>query len=124
MFMRLEDQPRKTLTTLVVKERRTKMVMATAVPLKSTGRFVVERVGAFIKELGIDHLDILAKSDPEPSIKKVVEDVGKHRGGGSGRRIAELSCKAFGFERRCRAMYSVSSRSSQGTERCTRSQDW
>ena len=52
------------------------MVMATAVPSKSTGRFVVERVGAFIKELGIDHLDIVAKSDQEPSLKKLVEDVG------------------------------------------------
>jgi len=91
MFMGPENQPGKTLTILVVKERRTKMVMATAVPSKSTGRFVVERVGAFIKELGIDHLDIVAKSDQEPSIKKLVEDVGKSRGGSSGRWITEFS---------------------------------
>ena len=91
MFMGPENQPGKTLTILVVKERRTKMVMATAVPSKSTGRLVVERVGAFIKELGIDHLDIVAKSDQEPSIKKLVEDVGKSRGGGSGRWITEFS---------------------------------
>jgi len=91
MFMGPENQPGKTLTILVVKERRTKMVMATAVPSKSTGRFVVERVGAFIKELGIDHLDIVAKSDQEPSIKKFVEDVGKSRGGSSGRWITEFS---------------------------------
>ena len=64
------------------------MVMATAVPSTSAGRFIVERVGAFIKELGINHLDIAAKSDQEPSIKKVVEDVGKHRGEGSGRWVA------------------------------------
>ena len=67
------------------------MVMATAVPSKGTGRFIVERVCAFIKELGIDHLDIVAKFDQEPSIKKVVEDVGKHRGEGSGRWITEFS---------------------------------
>ena len=77
MFMGPENQPGKTLTILVVKERRTKMLMATAVLSKSTGRFVIERVGTFIEELGIDHLDIVAKSDQEPSIKKLVEDVGR-----------------------------------------------
>ena len=91
MFMGPDDQPGKTLTILVVKERRTKMLMATAVPSKSTGKFVIARVGAFIRELGIDHLDIVAKSDQEPSIKKLVEDVGKSRGGGSGRWITEFS---------------------------------
>ena len=91
VFMGPENQPGKTLTILVVTERRTKMVMATAAPSKSTRRFVVERVGAFIKELGIDHLDIVAKSDQEPPITQVVEDVGKHRGEGSGMRITEFS---------------------------------
>ena len=37
MFMGPEDKPRETLTILVVKERRTKMLMATAIPSKSTG---------------------------------------------------------------------------------------
>ena len=48
-------------------------------------------MGAFIRELGIGHLDTVAKSDQEPSIKKLVEDVGRSRGEGSGRWIAELS---------------------------------
>ena len=52
------------------------MLMATAIPSKSTGKFVVARVGAYIRELGIGHLGIVAKSDQEPSIKKLVEDVG------------------------------------------------
>jgi len=91
MFMGPEDKPRETLTILVVKERRTRMLMATAIPSKSTGKFVVARVGAFIRELGIGHLDIVAKSDQEPSIKKLVEDVGRSRGEGSGRWIAEFS---------------------------------
>ena len=77
MFMGPEDKPGETLTILVVKERRTKMLMATAIPSKSTGKFVIARVGAFIREHGIDHLDIVAKSDQEPSIKKLVEDVGR-----------------------------------------------
>ena len=91
MFMGPEDKPRETLTILVVKERRTKMLMATAIPLKSTGEFVVARAGAFIRELGIGHLDIVAKSDQEPSIKNLVEGVGRSRGEGSGRWIAEFS---------------------------------
>ena len=91
MFMGPEDKPGETLTILVVKERRTKMLMATAIPSKSTGKFVIARVGAFIRELGIGHLDIVAKSDQEPSIKKLVEDVGRSRGEGSGRWIAEFS---------------------------------
>ena len=52
------------------------MLMSTAMPSKSTGQFITARVGAFIRELGIGHLDIVAKSDQEPSIKKLVEDVG------------------------------------------------
>jgi len=91
MQMGKENQPRQTLTILVVKERRTKMLMATVVPSKSTGRFVAERVNAFIKELGIEHLDVVAKSDQEPAIKKVVEAVGRHRGEGAGRWITEFS---------------------------------
>ena len=63
MFMGPEDKPRETLTILVVKERRTKMLTATAIPSKSTGKFVIARVGAFIREFGLDHLDIVAESD-------------------------------------------------------------
>ena len=91
MQMGKENQPRQTLTILVVKERRTKMLMATVAPSKSTGRLDAERVNAFIKELGIEHLDVVAKSDQEPAIKKVVEAVGRHRGEGAGRWITEFS---------------------------------
>ena len=91
MFMGPENKPGETLTILVVKERRTKMLMSTAMPSKSTGQFITARVGAFIRELGIGHLDIVAKSDQEPSIKKLVEDVGRSRGAGAGRWITEFS---------------------------------
>ena len=65
--------------------------MATVVPSKSTGRFVAERVCAFMKEFGIEHLDVVAKSDQEPSIKKLVESVGRHRAEGARRWITEFS---------------------------------
>ena len=67
------------------------MLMATVFPSKSTGRFVAERVCAFMQELGIDQLDVVAKSDQEPSIKKLVESVGRHRAEGAGRWITEFS---------------------------------
>ena len=91
MQMVKENEPGRTLTILVVKERRTRMLMATVVPSKSTGRFVAERVCAFMKELGIDQLDVVAKSDQEPSIKTLVESVGRHRADGAGRWITEFS---------------------------------
>ena len=91
MQMGKENQPRQTLAIPVVKERKARMLVATVAPSKSTGRFVTERVNAFIKELGIEHLDVVAKSDQEPAIKKVFEAVGRHRGEGAGRWITEFS---------------------------------
>ena len=42
MQMGKENQPRQTLAILVVKERRTRMLIATVAPSKSTGRFAAE----------------------------------------------------------------------------------
>ena len=117
MFMGQEDQPKQTLRILVAKERRTKMVMATVVPSKSTGRFVAERINAFIKEIGVERVDIVAKSDQEPSIKRVVEDVGRHM-----RRrswtvdYGIVACGQFRVERSGRARYSVGTRPSESAE--------
>jgi hypothetical protein len=46
-FMGEEDEPGKCVTMLVVRERSSRMTLATAVPSKSTGQFVVNRVMAF-----------------------------------------------------------------------------
>ena len=63
MQMGKENGPGRTLTILVVKESRTRMLLATVVPSKSVGRFVAERVFAFMKELRIEQLDVVVKSD-------------------------------------------------------------
>lgn len=68
-----------TLTMLVAKERRTKAVMATVVPSKSTGEFVARRIIAFMKELGCNYIPVAMKSDQEPAIMKTVEDVTRMR---------------------------------------------
>ena len=62
-----------TITMLVAREKKTKMVMSAAVPSKSTGRFVVDRVWAFMQELGIEAQDVVVKTDQEPAIKHLVD---------------------------------------------------
>jgi hypothetical protein len=78
-FMGEEDEPKKCVTMLVVRERRSRMTLATAVPSKSTGQFVVNRVMAFMKEIGVENLDVIAKSDQEPAIKHLIDE-GKGEG--------------------------------------------
>ena len=82
-FMGDEGDAGNTIPMLVAKVRDNKMVLATAVPRKSTGEFVVDRVMAFLREVGIDKLDIIAKSDQEPAIMSVVEGVGSRKALGS-----------------------------------------
>ena len=81
MFMGKEDEPGKLMTTLVVKEKKTKMKMASVVPTKSTGEFIIERVLAlaFTKEIGIDAIDVVARSDQEPAVKRLIEEIGRRK---------------------------------------------
>ena len=68
IFVGDENEASETVAVLVVKERHTGMVMATAVPSKTIGRFVTERVVAFLEEIGGLHGDIIMKTDQEPAI--------------------------------------------------------
>ena len=90
-FMGDENDVGNTATILVARERKTRMTMATVVPAKSTGKFVVERVWAFMKEVGIQSLDVIAKSDQEPSIKKLIDEIGRRKAEAGGRWIPENS---------------------------------
>ena len=90
-FVGDEGQAGKTITMLVARERRTRMTMATAVPSKSTGTFVVERVLAFMKELGIEGQDVIVKTDQEPAIKHLVDEIGRRKAEMGGRWIKENS---------------------------------
>ena len=78
-FMGDEHDAGNTVTILVVRERRTRMTLSTVVPAKGTVAFVVERFRAFLKELGIEHLDVIKKSDQDPSIKKRVGEIGERK---------------------------------------------
>ena len=90
-FVGEEGEAGKTVTMLVARERKTRMTMATAVPTKSTGKFVVERVWAFMREMGIEHLDVIVKSDQEPAIKHLVDEIGRRKAEAGGRWIRENS---------------------------------
>ena len=80
------------LTTLVGKERKTGCVMATAVPTKSsTGRFSIDKILDFVDEVGDSAAQIIIKSDQEPSIVSLAEDVVKARE--EGRTVVEESPK-------------------------------
>jgi hypothetical protein len=93
MFIGQEGEPGVTVPVLVVRERSTRMTMAAVVPTKSTGTFVAKRVLAFMHEVGIAYGDLVVKSDQEPAIKSIINEVGRMRAasGCSGRYIDEDS---------------------------------
>ena len=91
-FMGCEHEPGKTVPIVAVKERSSKMVMASVVPRKSSGTFVSKRIMAFLKEVGCEFGDIVVKSDQEAAIKAVVADVGRLcAAGGGGKFVVEHS---------------------------------
>ena len=80
-------------TVLVGKERKSQSVMASAVPMKgfTTGKFTVDKCLEFIDENGDREMSIVVKTDQEPSIEYVVNDLVKERS--EGKTIVEESPK-------------------------------
>ena len=90
-FMGDEADAGNTVPMLVARVRGIRMTLATAVPRKSAGTFVVSRVIAFLKEVGIEKLDIIAKSDQEPAIVSLVDAIGRQKAILGGRWVVECS---------------------------------
>ena len=87
-----ENDPGNTLPVLCARSRGCKMTLASAVPRKSTGTFVAKRILAFLREIGLEHGDIVIKSDNEPAIVAVLDDLAALRAASStGRIIRENS---------------------------------
>ncbi len=76
VFMGPKDQPRETVTCLVVREAIATMTMATAVPSKSVDQFVVRRALAFLAEVGRLRRGAIVKSDQESSTTSIVARTG------------------------------------------------
>merc|ERR1712026_433179 len=73
------------LAVLVAKERSTGLVMATVAPRKSEGTWLGSRVMAFMRECGCEVEPVIMKSDNEPALVKVIEEVGRLRAAKGGR---------------------------------------
>ena len=85
-FMFMGDEgSEKTLAMLVVKERMAKAVMACVAPRKSSGQWLAGRVMAFLREVGCEVEKMTMKTDSEPALVKVVEEVGRLRAAKGGR---------------------------------------
>lgn len=78
MFMGEEGVSDK-LTVLVVRERLSKMTLATVVASKTTGEFAATRVVAFMREIGCDQVRITVKTDNEPALVALVSEIGRAR---------------------------------------------
>ena len=76
-FLGREDDPQKTMAVLVAKERTSKMIISAAAPRKTTGTYIAKRVAGFFREVGCLHGDMVVKSDQEPALRSIVEDVGR-----------------------------------------------
>ena len=92
MFIGPKDAPGMTKTCLVIREAETRMTLAIMVPAKGRQTYVIDRVLAFLEEIGHLSGSVIVKSDQEASLKALVEDIGRARGTrSSGRWIVENS---------------------------------
>ena len=72
------DQP--VVIILMAKERESKMCMATMVPMKGAPiEFPTRRALAFLKEIGLENLDVVFKSDKENAIGDLLSKIAKRR---------------------------------------------
>jgi len=68
------------LTVLAMRERDSRMSLFTVVPRKgATGEYAARRAAGFCKELGFIASPIIIRSDQEPAIKSLVEDIARWR---------------------------------------------
>ena len=92
MFFGPKDSPGDTVPCLVMREVVSNMVMAAVVLRKTNGLFVAKRALAFLSEVGCFHGDLIVRSDQEPAITSLVNEVGRLRGAaGGGKFIVEAS---------------------------------
>ena len=66
-----------TLKVLVGRMRGEKMTMSSVHPTKTTGEFIAKRVLSFIRECGCEMVDITVKTDQEPVIMTMVENLAR-----------------------------------------------
>ena len=71
---------KKTRSILIAKDKESRMIMSSVVPVKGTrDDFVAKRVRAFIRELGFEHVTITLRGDQEPAIQDLMNEVARIR---------------------------------------------
>ena len=86
MFMGDEEE-RNTLTFWVAGERATRAVLSTVVPKRSTGDWTCRRLMTWLREIGLEFVDIIVKSDNEPVLTTLIESRSTLRAMKSGSRM-------------------------------------
>ena len=75
-FMGSEASTEKVLTILVARDRDSRMICSTVVPrIGTTGDFATKRINACINEIGYEFVEVTIKSDQEPAIKALIDDI-------------------------------------------------
>jgi hypothetical protein len=92
MFVGDEGRPGETKACLVMREATTRMTLSLMVPCKGKDVYVLDRIVAFLEEIGCLHGDVVVKCDQESSIQSLVDGIAKMKGiKGSGKLIIENS---------------------------------
>ena len=70
----------KTKVIIMTKHRDSKSVLASVVPVKGASNdFAARRICAFLRELDLEHTDLVLRSDQEPAIADLLNDVSRKR---------------------------------------------
>ena len=85
MFMG-EEQEGKALAILVAREKHTKCTFSIVAPRKGTDHCVPRRLLAWMREIGLEHNDVVIRSDNEPALLTLIDAWSRQRvveGGGN-----------------------------------------
>ena len=81
-FPSSEDNPEETMTVFVIKQKQYKFLAASVVPCKGNAKevnFAATCLNDCIRELGHDNVDVVVKSDNEPVLNTIREQVAASR---------------------------------------------
>ena len=103
MFMG-EEKEGKTLAFLVPRERETRAVLSAMVPRKTTGEWICRRLMAWLREIGLESVDVIVKSDNEPALTSLIASWSTKRAMTRRSRmiIEKQSCWQFEEQQNCR----------------------
>ena len=83
-----DEKEGKTLAFLVARERETIAVLSTVVLRKTTGDRICRRLMAWLREIGLESVDIIVESNNEPGLKSLIASWSTMRAMTSGSRTS------------------------------------